>query len=117
MTFNLLFLNEFPDEQADRDGGRRNIVLLLGRRRAALVYAAAALATPLAIVVSVVQGWLPTPALLGVLPSLLLVKPLAWAFGDTSQPVPIPAMGANVVWNLATNSLLAVGIVVAILMR
>lgn len=117
MTFNLLFLNEFPDEQADRDGGRRNIVLLLGRRRAALVYAAAGIATPLAIVVSVIQGWLPTPALIGVLPSLLLVKPLAWALGDASEPVPIPAMGANVAWNLATNSLLAIGLVVAILIR
>jgi len=32
MTFNLLLLNEFPDELADRAGGRRNLVLLLGRR-------------------------------------------------------------------------------------
>ena len=117
MTFNLLLLNEFPDEQADRQGGRRNLVLLLGRRGAALVYAAAALATPASIVAAVIIGWLPAPALLGALPSLLLAKPLAWAFGDASKPVPIPAMGANVVWNLATNSLLAVGLVVAILLR
>lgn len=117
MTFNLLFLNEFPDEQADRHGGRRNLVLLLGRKPAALLYAAAALATPLSIVVAVVLGWLPPAALLGALPSLLLVKPLRWAFGDTARPVPIPAMGANVAWNLATNTLLAVGLVVAILMR
>jgi hypothetical protein len=33
------------------------------------------------------------------------------------EPVPIPALGANVVWNLATNALLAVGLVIAILMR
>jgi 1,4-dihydroxy-2-naphthoate octaprenyltransferase len=117
MTFNLLFLNEFPDEKADRAGGRKNLVLLLGRRPAALVYAAAALATPASIVVSVVIGWLPAPALVGALPSLLLVKPLTWAFGDTSKPVPIPALGANVAWNLLTNTLLAAGLVVAILMR
>ena len=36
MTFNLLLLNEFPDEVADRVGGRHNLVLLLGRRGAAL---------------------------------------------------------------------------------
>jgi 1,4-dihydroxy-2-naphthoate octaprenyltransferase len=117
MTFNLLFLNEFPDERADRRGGRRNLVILLGRRRAALVYAAAAVATPLSIAVAVVIGWLPAPALIGVLPSLLLVKPLQWAFGDTDQPVPIPAMGANVAWNLATNSLIAIGLAVAVSMR
>jgi 1,4-dihydroxy-2-naphthoate octaprenyltransferase len=117
MTFNLLLLNEFPDESADRKGGRRNLVLLLGRRTAALVYAIAAIATPLFIIGSVVIGWLPPPALVGVLPSLLLVKPLQWALGDTSQPVPIPALGANVGWNLATNTLLAVGLVIAISMR
>ena len=49
------------------------------------------------------------------MPSLLLVKPLQWAIGDTDKPVPIPAMAANVAWNLATNSLLAVGLVIAIL--
>ena len=32
MTFNLLLLNEFPDEAADRKGGRRNLVLLFGHR-------------------------------------------------------------------------------------
>jgi 1,4-dihydroxy-2-naphthoate octaprenyltransferase len=117
MTFNLLLLNEFPDEKADRKGGRKNLVILLGRRPAALVYAAAAIATPVAIVVSVVTGWLPPPALIGALPSLLLVKPLQWAFSDTDQPVPIPAMGANVAWNLATNSLIAIGLAVAVLMH
>jgi 1,4-dihydroxy-2-naphthoate octaprenyltransferase len=117
MTFNLLLLNEFPDEEADRGGGRRNLVLLLGRKRAAIVYAAAALLTPLSIVAAVALSALPAPALAAVLPSLLLVKPLAWAFGDTQKPVPLPAMGANVVWNLATNSVLAIALVVARALR
>lgn len=117
MTFDLLLLNEFPDEVADRKGGRKNLVILLGRRAAALTYAAAAIATPISIVAAVVVGWLPAPALIGTLPSLLLVKPLQWVFGDTDQPVPIPAMGANVAWNLATNALLAVGLVAAVMLR
>jgi 1,4-dihydroxy-2-naphthoate octaprenyltransferase len=117
MTFNLLLLNEFPDEKPDREGGRRNLVLIFGRKPAAMIYAAAALATPATIILGVALGALPTWVLLGVLPSLLLAKPLAWSFGDTSHNPPIPAMGANVVWNLATNSLLAVGFVVAILLR
>ena len=116
MTFNLLLLNEFPDEGADRKGGRKNLVILLGRRPAALVYGAAAIATPISIFVAVVVGWLPTFARLGALPSLLLVQPLLWVAGDTDQPVPIPALGANVAWNLATNSLIAVGIIVAVVM-
>jgi 1,4-dihydroxy-2-naphthoate octaprenyltransferase len=116
MTFNLLLLNEFPDEAADREGGRRNLVLIFGRRTAARIYAVAGIATPTVIVVGVKTGALPLPCLLGAVPSLLLIKPLQWAFGDVSLPVPIPALGANVVWNLTTNSLLAVGFVVALLM-
>jgi len=117
MTFDLLLLNEFPDEEADRKGGRRNLVLVLGRRGAALVYAAAALLTPVCIVVAVLLGALPLPALAAVLPSLLLAKPLAWAFGDTTKPVPLPAMGANVVWNLATNTVLALALALALKLR
>jgi 1,4-dihydroxy-2-naphthoate octaprenyltransferase len=114
MTFNLLFLNEFPDEAADRGGGRRNLVILLGRRRAAWLYAAAALATPLVIVAGVLLRALPPPALLGVLPSLALLAPLRWVVADPGSPVPVPALAANVAWNLATNSLLALGIALAL---
>jgi len=117
MTFNLLLLNEFPDEEADRAGGRRNIVLMLGRRGAALVYAAAALLTPASIVVAVLLKALPVHALAAILPSVFLARPLRWAFGDTREPVPIPALGANVVWNLTTNTVLAIALAVAVAMR
>ncbi len=113
MTFNLLLLNEFPDEQADREGGRRNLVILLGRRAAAWIYAAAGLATPLAIVVAVLLGVLPPLSLVAVLPSLLLAKPLRWALAAPGSPVPIPALGANVAWNLATNTVIALTLVMA----
>ena len=114
MTFNLLFLNEFPDEDADREGGRRNLVILLGRRPAAWVYAAAGLATPLSIAIAVLLGILPPLSLAAVLPSLLLVKPLRWVLRGPELPVPIPALGANVAWNLATNTVMALTLVIAL---
>jgi len=117
MTFNLLLLNEFPDEEADRAGGRKNLVLMLGRKGAALVYAAAAVLTPTGIVVAVALGALPVHALAATLPSLLLARPLAWALGDMQEPVPVPALGANVAWNLATNTVLALALAAAVAMR
>jgi 1,4-dihydroxy-2-naphthoate octaprenyltransferase len=114
MTFNLLLLNEFPDEDADREGGRRNLVILFGRRPAAWIYAAAGLATPLAIVVAVLLGVLPLLSLAAVLPSLLLIKPLGWVLRGPELPVPIPALGANVAWNLATNTVMALTLVIAL---
>ena len=117
MTFNLLLLNEFPDEEADRRGGRRNLIILFGRKAAAWIYVLAGLATPAAIIIAVALGVLPPLCLVAALPSLLLAKPIAWAVKDPAAPVPIPAMGANVVWNLATNSLMAIALIVAILFR
>ncbi|MCK4772307.1 MAG: prenyltransferase [Candidatus Latescibacteria bacterium] len=115
MTFNLLLLNEFPDEEADRAGGRRHLVILLGRRSAALVYSAAALLTPAAILTAVIIGVFPVIALAAMIPSILLVKPLLWAFKSPSETVPIPALGSNVMWNLATNLALAVTFTIAVL--
>jgi 1,4-dihydroxy-2-naphthoate octaprenyltransferase len=113
MTFNLLLLNEFPDEVPDREGGRRNLIILFGRRPAAWIYAAAGIATPLAVVLAVILQALPPLSLAAALPSLLLVRPLRWVVGDPVQPVPIPALGANVVWNLATNTVMAISLVAA----
>ena len=113
MTFDLLLLNEFPDERADRAGGRRHLVIRLGRRTAARIYALAALLVPVAIAAGAAGGALPAWALLGILPSALLVRPLAWAFGSAAGDPPISALGANVAWNLATNALLAVGLGIA----
>jgi 1,4-dihydroxy-2-naphthoate octaprenyltransferase len=117
MTFNLLLLNEFPDEEADRIGGRRNLVLLFGRRAAASIYAVAALLVPVTILSAVALGALPRISLLAVIPSLFVVKPVTWALARPQEPVPLPALGANVAWNLTTNTALAVSLAAATLTR
>jgi 1,4-dihydroxy-2-naphthoate octaprenyltransferase len=107
MTFNLLLLNEFPDEKADRRGGRRNLVLLLGRRGAAHVYVGAVLMVPVCLVASTVLRVLPAACLLALLPALLLAPALRWAVRSPQDPVPHGALGANVGWILLTNLVLA----------
>jgi len=111
MTFNLLLLNEFPDQAADLEGGRRNLVILLGRRGAALVYSLCALAVPAWLVAAVALDGLPPLALMATIPSLALLPALRWALGDPEAAVPHPALGANVAWNLFTNLVLAVALV------
>jgi 1,4-dihydroxy-2-naphthoate octaprenyltransferase len=113
MTFNLLLLNEFPDEEADRTGGRRSLLLLLGRPAAARLCLLFGLLTPVSIVVAVALRHLPLMALFAILPSLLLLAPARWALTEPAEPVPIPALGANVAWNLSTNTVLAICLVVA----
>lgn len=113
MTFNLLLLNEFPDEDADRRGGRRNLITLFGRKRAAGIYIVAGWMVPLALILGVQIGSLPSLALLAIVPSIALIPPTRWALASSSEPVPIPALGANVIWNLATNSALALCLALA----
>ncbi len=110
MTFNLLLLNEFPDEEADRQGGRRHLVIALGRRAAARVYLAAALAVPLVLLAGVALRALPAGSLLALVPTLLLRQPLAWALHEPQQDPQMSALAINVTWNLSTNALLAVGL-------
>ena len=88
-------------------------MIVLGRRGAAAIYSAAALMTPTAVLASVVVDVLPLLSLVAILPSLMLVKPLGWAFSSPEEPVPVPALGSNVVWILTTNSLLAVSLAVS----
>jgi 1,4-dihydroxy-2-naphthoate octaprenyltransferase len=39
--FNVIFLNEFPDFEADRKAGKKNLVVRLGRERSIYIYVAA----------------------------------------------------------------------------
>ena len=117
MTFNLLLLNEFPDEGADREGGRRNLVILLGRKTAALIYSLAALSVPLVIVAAVLFDGLPWLCLFAVFPSLLLARPLRWALSKPEEAVPVPALASNVVWILSTNTALALTLIAALLTK
>ncbi|UCD76127.1 MAG: prenyltransferase [Phycisphaerales bacterium] len=106
MTFNLLLLNEFPDEGPDRAGGRRHLVILMGRRGAALVYALAVFGVVASIVVAVALQVLPVVALVALLPTFAAVPAVRWALSRPREPVPMPALGGNVIWNLATNLLM-----------
>ena len=56
---------------------------------------------------------MPSIALVALVPSLMLVPPLRWAFSRPQEDVPIRALASNVAWNLATNSLLAAALFAA----
>ncbi|MCR4404383.1 MAG: prenyltransferase [Candidatus Acetothermia bacterium] len=110
LTSNLLLLNEFPDAEADRRGGRAHLVILLGKRRAAYIYVTLLCATYLSIIGSAASAIAPRWCLLG-----LLSLPLAWRAGHIALQQQddlsglIPALAANVQTILGTDLLLALG--------
>ncbi len=116
LTFLLLFLNEFPDADVDRAGGRFHLVIFLGKKKAALFYAFGLLAVYASIIALPVFGGYSWTVLLGLLTAPLAAKAAATAlrYGEDT-PRLIPAMGLNVIVVLATDFLLALAIVIEML--
>ena len=109
----LLFLNEFPDADVDKLGGRKHIVILFGKSRSAWIYVAGLVATEISIVIAVMLEAAPFEALVA-----LFAIPIAYKAGRLAlknydrMPDLVPALGLNVIYILSTISLLAVGFAV-----
>ena len=113
LTSLLLFLNEFPDVEADRLGGRKHMVIVLGKKSASFVYAALMLAVYLVLILSVATGKIPVAELLGLLtfPVAAMAAYRAIHYHDDLEKL-VPALGMNVVVVLATDFLMALGFVI-----
>jgi 1,4-dihydroxy-2-naphthoate octaprenyltransferase len=110
LTANLLFLNEFPDVEADKKGGRYNLVMALGYKTAGRLYAGFMAMTYLSIIAGVVLKLMPPAALIGLatMPFALKAIGIAFKYYDNVQKL-IPALKANVMTVLGTNALVAAG--------
>jgi 1,4-dihydroxy-2-naphthoate octaprenyltransferase len=114
LTANLLFLNEFPDWEADRRGGRRHWVITLGKKGASYLFVALLVASYLCIVIGVFTKVMPVVTLIG-LGTLgfgwKAAKGALTCYDSTEKLVPV--LGANVITILGTQALLAIGYVIA----
>jgi len=112
----VLWINQFPDYQADRAVGKDHWVVRLGRRRACYVYAADLLAALLSVPVFVTLGWLPPLTLIALLPLPLAISAMRTAFRHYDQPDKLlPANVVTIVIHLTFGLLLAVGLVLSYL--
>jgi 1,4-dihydroxy-2-naphthoate octaprenyltransferase len=106
----LLLLNEFPDVEADRLGGRRNIPLMLGLEPASRIYSLQIGSMYVWLLVLIVVRILPVPALLGImtLPIAIRAVSLAWK-GCGDHDALMKALKMNVIVVLALPFLVSVG--------
>jgi 1,4-dihydroxy-2-naphthoate octaprenyltransferase len=106
----ILWINQFPDYEADRDTGKHNLVVVLGRRNARWGYLALMVGAFAAVLVGVVAGWLPAGALL-----MLLALPIAFyttrtLFRHYNERSLIKANSYTIVLHLVAGLLLAAGL-------
>lgn len=117
LVSNLLFLNQFPDIEADRQVGRHHIPMAIGKTRAARVYVLMLGAAFISIGLSVALELLPPGALLGLLPivpGVILARGVLQHAEDIERLKPF--MGLNVVVTLAVPACLSLGLVLPVWM-
>jgi 1,4-dihydroxy-2-naphthoate polyprenyltransferase len=113
LTSLLLLINEFPDTEADKQGGRKHLVIYFGKQKAAYLYAFGLLLTFVIIMSLPFLGMTSKWIFLALIP-----LPLAFNTGFTAirhyedRSRIVNAMGKNVLIVLGTDLLMAVGILI-----
>ena len=100
LVANLLLLNEFPDVDADKVGGRRHIPIVLGRRRAAKVYLVFLLAAYTLLALYILLGILPVLTLMGFVTLPLAIKASRGAlkyYDEISRLIPYMIVNVQIV--------------------
>ena len=111
LVSDLLLLNQFPDVEADQSIGRKHFPIIIGRKASSIVYGSFLALAYLSIVVGVVLGLLPVFSLAALLTVLLAWRVYQGAKQNAENiPALIPSMGMNVIINLSTPVLLAIGL-------
>ena len=107
----LLLLNQFPDVEADRSIGRKHFPITIGRKKSGLIYLVFMILAYLTIILAVITGLFPLTSLLGLLPVFLAI-PVSIGVLKNYDDIEklIPFMGKNVLINLLTPVLTAIGI-------
>ncbi|MGD9395592.1 MAG: 1,4-dihydroxy-2-naphthoate octaprenyltransferase [Candidatus Thorarchaeota archaeon] len=104
----VLYINEFPDHDADRDAGKRTIVVRLGRQRAATGYAILMAFLYLSILVPILLTLTSWYTILGLATFPIAVLATRYALAHYDHPIPLtPAYAGTVANHLFTGLFLA----------
>lgn len=107
----LLFINEFPDYEADKATGKRTLVVKLGPKRARYFVASLAVAAYAAIFAGVWAGWLPLISLFAVLPAVFSINGVRGLFINYNKgPELIPAIKSVILAHFCTGIIIAVSL-------
>jgi len=113
LVHNLLFINEFPDVEADRKGGRRTTPIVIGVEKSSRIYSALTIMVYLWIIGAVVAGVMPAFSLIALLTLPLAIKAIQGTLKYQDMSRLVPAMANNVLVVLLTQLLLGIGYILA----
>ena len=113
LTHNLLFLNEFPDIEPDRKGGRMNLAIALGRKKASKIYSVLVIFTYVWIIAWTISGLLPLPVLLSLVTIPIAYKAVKGALESHSSETIVSSLAANVMMILGIQAFMGLGFIIA----
>ena len=111
LVSDLLLLNQFPDVEADKGVGRRHLPVVIGRKASVKVYGVFLASAYISILLGFLSGTLPIEGLLALF-SIILAVPTFRGVARYAEDIPklLPYMGRNVIINILTPVLLAIGL-------
>lgn len=119
LVHNLLFINEFPDVEADKKGGRRTTPIVLGMEKASRIYSALTIMIYLWIIGGVVATWItgsvvmPVYCLIALLTLPFAIKAIRGSMKYQEMDKLVPALANNVLVVLITHLLLGIGYILS----
>jgi 1,4-dihydroxy-2-naphthoate octaprenyltransferase len=116
LTSLLLFINQFPDVEADKKGGRKHLVIRYGIKRASYIYTFGMFVTFAIIVLMPIIGISSPWIYIALIPLPLAVKAclIAIRHGDDFKKM-VTALGSNVMTVLGTDLLLAISVFIDVI--
>ncbi len=113
LVHNLLLLNEFPDVEADRIGGRKTTPIVLGKKKAGIFYSVMTVLVYVWILGGAIAGQMPWWSLIALLTVPFAVKAIRGALNPEDMDGLMPTMADNVKVVLLTQLLLGIGYILA----
>jgi 1,4-dihydroxy-2-naphthoate octaprenyltransferase len=113
LSATVLFVNSFPDYEADRSGGRRTLVVILGRRRASVAVPVFIAVAYVLIVAGIFVGYVRVYSLISVASLPFAVRSIYSLRKDPDHVERlVPAMSSTIAYSRLTGVLLALSFIV-----
>jgi len=107
----ILYINEFPDYEADRAVNKRHLIVRLGRKRASLGYPLIVAGIYLSVIIPAALKIFPIMALLPILTLPIAIQAIRVALAYYDDPGKIiPAQAQTVLLHLSIGLLLCIGL-------
>lgn len=106
----VLYINEFPDYNADKAVGKNTLVVRLGRNRAAFGYTLIVASCYLVVFLNILFGIAPLYTIVALIPLPLAFRAIKVAMKFHSEPPKLaPANALTIVFHFLTSVLLSLG--------